>query len=303
MQFLDQLRALRRQRAEWRQAGLRVGLVPTMGNLHAGHLSLIRAASEAADRVVATVFVNPLQFGVGEDFAAYPRTLERDSDMLRDAGCDLLFAPSDAEVYPRGRDQQTFVEVPGLSDQLCGASRPGHFRGVATVVAKLFNMVQPEVAIFGEKDFQQLLVIRRMVEDLNLPVEVVGAPIVREPDGLAMSSRNGYLSAAERAIAPRLRACLITAVARLRSGANFAEVEQDAQNALAAAGFEPDYVSVRRRADLAEPAPDTQLGSGTAQDRALMILAAAQLGRARLIDNLACDLDAPLAERAQDLRP
>ncbi|MCF7980049.1 pantoate--beta-alanine ligase [Lamprobacter modestohalophilus] len=303
MQFLDQLRALRRQRAEWRQAGLRVGLVPTMGNLHAGHLSLIRAASEAADRVVATVFVNPLQFGAGEDFAAYPRTLERDSDMLRDAGCDLLFAPADAEVYPRGRDQQTFVEVPGLSDQLCGASRPGHFRGVATVVAKLFNMVQPEVAIFGEKDFQQLLVIRRMVEDLNLPVEVVGAPIVREPDGLAMSSRNGYLSAAERALAPRLRASLITAAARLRSGANFAEVEQDAQSALAAAGFEPDYVSVRRRADLAEPEPDTQLGAGTAEDRALMILAAAQLGRARLIDNLACDLDAPLAELAQDLRP
>ncbi|WP_462322532.1 pantoate--beta-alanine ligase, partial [Halochromatium sp.] len=224
MQRIDYLQPLRRQRAEWRQAGLSVALVPTMGNLHAGHLSLIRLASERADRVVATVFVNPLQFGAGEDFDAYPRTLEHDSDMLRDAGCDLLFAPSELEVYPRGRDRQTFIEVPGLSDLLCGASRPGHFRGVATVVAKLFNMVQPELAIFGEKDFQQLLVIRRMVEDLNLPVEVVGAPIVRERDGLAMSSRNAYLSAAERAIAPRLQACLAEAVARLRAGARRAAV-------------------------------------------------------------------------------
>ncbi|MEA3640523.1 MAG: pantoate--beta-alanine ligase [Lamprobacter sp.] len=307
MQHLNQLQALRRQRAEWRQAGLRVALVPTMGNLHAGHLSLIRRAAASADRIIATVFVNPLQFGAGEDFAAYPRSLERDSDMLRDAGCDLLFAPSEAEVYPRGRDRQTYIEVPGLSDQLCGASRPGHFRGVATLVAKLFNLVQPEVAIFGEKDFQQLLVIRRMVEDLNLPIEVVGVPIVRESDGLAMSSRNSYLSAAERAIAPRLQASLITAAARLRSGANVAEVELDAKAALAAAGFEPDYVSVRRRADLAEPEPEpeheTRLGLGSAEDRALIILAAAQLGRARLIDNLVCDLDAPLAEPARNLRP
>ena len=298
MQRIESLGALRKQRAQWRQAELRVALVPTMGNLHAGHLSLIRAAAERADRVVATVFVNPLQFAAGEDFDAYPRTLERDSDMLRDAGCDLLFAPPETEVYPRGRDHQTFVEVPGLSDLLCGASRPGHFRGVATVVMKLFNMVQPEVAIFGKKDFQQLLVIRCMVEDLDLPLEVVGAPIVREHDGLAMSSRNAYLNAAERAIAPRLQACLTEAVARLRAGAPSDEVEREAKCALTADGFEPDYLSVRRRSNLAEPEPSL----AAAEDRALIVLAAAQLGRARLIDNLACDLDAPLAERAPDLR-
>lgn len=292
MKRIEHLSLLREQRAEWRQTGQRVALVPTMGNLHAGHLSLIRAASARAERVVATVFVNPLQFGAGEDFNSYPRTLERDADMLRDAGCDLLFAPAEAEVYPRGRDQQTFVEVPGLSAQLCGASRPGHFRGVATVVAKLFNMVQPELAIFGEKDFQQLLVIRRMVEDLNLPIEVVGAPIVRETDGLAMSSRNAYLSAAERAIAPRLQACLLDAVARLQAGARAQEVEAAARRELAAAGFAPDYVSVRRRSDLAEP----EASLSSTEDRALIVLAAAQLGRARLIDNLACDLD-PSVER------
>jgi pantoate--beta-alanine ligase len=241
------------------------------------------------------VFVNPLQFGAGEDFASYPRTLADDAAMLREAGCDLLFAPSEREVYPRGRDEQTFVEVPALSDELCGASRPGHFRGVATVVLKLFNMVQPDVAIFGEKDFQQLLVIRRMVEDVDLPLEVVGAPIVREPDGLAMSSRNGYLTAAERAIAPRLSETLAAAVARLREGAPIAEVERSALQALAAAGFDPDYVSVRRRADLRTPPAGPVAGARDAGDRALIVLAAATLGRARLIDNLACDLDAEVA--------
>ncbi|MFP4062005.1 MAG: pantoate--beta-alanine ligase [Halochromatium sp.] len=291
MERIERLQRLRERRGAWRQAGLRVALVPTMGNLHVGHLSLIHEAAARAERVVASVFVNPLQFGAGEDFSQYPRTLEHDADMLRDAGCDLLFAPAEAEVYPRGRAAQTVIEVPGLGDQLCGASRPGHFRGVATVVAKLLNMVQPEVAIFGEKDFQQLLIIRRMVDDLDLPVEIVGAPIVRERDGLAMSSRNSYLSAAERAIAPRLYANLVTAAARLRSGASCAAVEHEAEQALAAAGFEPDYVSVRRRSDLATP----DALSDSAPDRALIILAAARLGRARLIDNLACDLDAPPA--------
>lgn len=291
MEHIERLKTLRRRRSEWRQSGLRVALVPTMGHLHPGHLSLIREAAARADRVVASVFVNPLQFGASEDFSQYPRTLERDSDMLRDAGCDLLFAPSEAEVYPRGREGQSVIEVPGLSDQLCGASRPGHFRGVATVVAKLLNMVQPEVAIFGEKDFQQLLIIRRMVADLNLPVEIVGAPIVRERDGLAMSSRNSYLNTAERAIAPRLHANLVAVATRLRAGVSREAVEHEAEQALAAAGFEPDYVSVRRRSDLAKPAP----APGTPTDRALIILAAARLGRARLIDNLACDLDASLA--------
>ncbi len=286
MEQVERLMALREQRAQWQRSGLRVGFVPTMGNLHAGHLSLVREARSRADRVVASIFVNPLQFGAGEDFASYPRTLERDAEMLREAGCDLLFAPTEAEVYPHGRDDQTFVEVPGLSEQLCGASRPGHFRGVATVVLKLFNMVQPEVAIFGEKDFQQLLVIRRLVEELDLPIEVIGAPTQREPDGLAMSSRNGYLNAEERAIAPRLRAALLAAAGRLIEGVGCAEVERETLSALAAAGFTPDYVSVRRRLDLLPPGLERR----AAEDRALIILAAARLGRARLIDNLACDL-------------
>lgn len=285
MEQIEKLATLRERREQWRREGLRVGFVPTMGNLHAGHRSLIHEAARRAERVVASIFVNPMQFGAGEDFASYPRTLERDAQMLRDAGCDLLFAPAEAEVYPRGRDGQTLVEVPGLSDELCGASRPGHFRAVATVVTKLFNMVQPEVAIFGEKDFQQLLVIRRLVNELDLPIEIVGAPILREPDGLAMSSRNGYLSAAERAIAPQLRVALLAAVQRLQGGADCPTVEQETEQALAAAGLAPDYVSVRRRSDLSRP--DAALSDPA--DRALIILAAAQLGRARLIDNLACD--------------
>ncbi|MBK1703016.1 pantoate--beta-alanine ligase [Halochromatium glycolicum] len=291
MERVEYVRELRERRAAWRRAGQRVALVPTMGHLHAGHLALISEAARYAGRVVATVFVNPLQFGAGEDFAAYPRTLERDARMLREAGCDLLFAPAETEVYPRGRDGQTFVEVPGLSDDLCGSSRPGHFRGVATVVAKLFNMVQPEVAVFGEKDFQQLLVIRRMAADLDLPIEIVGAPTVREADGLAMSSRNAYLSTAERAIAPRLYQTLIAAAARLRAGASSTEIEQEGMDALSAAGFVPDYLSIRRRADLLPPAEPPR----DEADRALILLAAARLGRARLIDNLACDLGVPVA--------
>lgn len=286
MEQVEQLAALRERRRQWRSAGLAVGFVPTMGNLHAGHLSLIREAARRADRVVASIFVNPMQFGAGEDFARYPRTLARDAEMLRDAGCDLLFAPTETEVYPRGRDDQTVVEVPGLSDQLCGASRPGHFRGVATVVTKLFNMVQPEIAIFGEKDYQQLLVIRRLVADLDLPIEIVGAPILREPDGLAMSSRNAYLNAGERAIAPQLRAALLVAVQRLKDGEDRQVVERETEQTLATAGWAPDYVSVRRRSDLSQPDPALH----EPEDRTLIILAAAQIGRARLIDNLACDL-------------
>jgi pantoate--beta-alanine ligase len=288
---IDSIAALRARRAQWRREAKRVALVPTMGNLHAGHLSLIGAAAERGDRIIASVFVNPLQFGPGEDFAAYPRTLERDAALLRDAGCDLLFAPAETEVYPRGREGQTFVEVPGLSDELCGASRPGHFRGVATVVAKLFNMVQPDLAVFGEKDLQQLLVIRRLVADLDLPIEIIGAPIVREDDGLAMSSRNRYLGAGERALAPALYSTLTRAAEQVRSGVALATVEQQAREALAAAGLVPDYVSVRRRSDLGRPPVEP----AEAADRALVILAAAQLGRARLIDNLACERPAPVA--------
>jgi pantoate--beta-alanine ligase len=291
MQTIQQISALRAQVADWRRAGLRVGLVPTMGNLHAGHLALVRDALERADRVVTSIFVNPLQFGPGEDFYAYPRTPERDAEMLAEAGNHCLFAPTESEVYPNGRDGQTFVEVPGLSDILCGASRPGHFRGVATVVAKLFNMVQPDVAIFGAKDYQQLMVIRRMTAELDLSVEIVGYPVVREPDGLALSSRNGYLTPEQRAQAPLLQVQLQRLADVLKAGAATADAEWDAARGLAASGFKPDYVSVRRRADLAHP----QSG-----DRALVILAAAYLGKARLIDNLEFDLpeSSPTAELA-----
>jgi pantoate--beta-alanine ligase len=270
------LAELRERRAAFATAGERVAFVPTMGNLHDGHLELVRRGRALAPRVVVSIFVNPLQFGAGEDLASYPRTLERDAGLLEAAGADLLFAPPVAEMYPR--PQQTRVEVPGLSDILCGASRPGHFVGVATVVCKLLNMVQPQVALFGEKDFQQLAVIRRMVEDLCVPVQILGVPTVREPDGLAMSSRNGYLTAAERRQAPALYRALQAAAAALATGAADPEaVARQAAAAIDAAGLRTDYVSVRRAGDLA-PA-----GAGDAD---LVVLAAAYLGRARLIDNL-----------------
>lgn len=283
MQTIHEIVPMRAQVSDWHRSGLRVGLVPTMGNLHAGHLTLVREALARADRVVVSVFVNPLQFGADEDLAAYPRTPVEDASALRAAGCHCLFAPGEDEVYPRGRTQQTLIEVPDISDVLCGASRPGHFRGVATVVAKLFNMVQPDLAVFGEKDFQQLLVIRRMTAELCFPVSIVGVPIVREPDGLALSSRNAYLSEQERAAAPALYAALRRLAERLDAGEDPADAEWDAARELSAAGFKPDYVSVRRRADLATAGPD---------DRELVILAAAWLGKARLIDNLCVDLSA-----------
>ena len=288
MQMLttQQISVLRAQIADWRRAGLRVGLVPTMGNLHAGHLALVRDALSRTDRVVTSIFVNPLQFGPDEDLDAYPRTLERDAEMLAEAGNHCLFAPDESTMYPNGRDGQTFVEVPGLSDMLCGACRPGHFRGVATVVAKLFNMVQPDVAVFGAKDYQQLLVIQRMATELDLPVEIVGHPIVRESDGLAMSSRNGYLSAEERTQAPLLLAQLRRLADALKAGETPADAEWDSARALSASGFKPDYISVRRRADLGHARPG---------DRALVVLAAAYLGKARLIDNLEIDLPAASA--------
>jgi pantoate--beta-alanine ligase len=286
MHTLHQIHLLRALIADWRRAGLRIALVPTMGNLHRGHLVLVGEALARADRVVTSVFVNPLQFGPAEDFDSYPRTLEQDAALLGEAGNHALFAPSEREVYPNGRDGCTRVDVPVLSDQLCGASRPGHFSGMATVVAKLFNMVQPDLALFGEKDFQQLLVIRRMTADLNLPVEIVGVPTVREADGLAMSSRNGYLTPEERAVAPRLYATLRQAAGALRDGVAAAEVEREALRSLAAAGFRPDYVSVRRRDDLAPPVQGAAGG-------ALVVLAAARLGAARLIDNLAVDVPGP----------
>lgn len=270
---------LRRRVAAWKAQGLRVAFTPTMGALHDGHLSLVRLGLEKADRVVASVFVNPTQFGPGEDFEAYPRDEARDADLLASAGCALLYAPSVAEMYSPGAS--TTVNVSGVSQPLDGRARPGHFQGVATVVAKLLNQCGPDVAVFGEKDFQQLQVIRRLVADLDMPVEIVGAPTARAADGLALSSRNAYLTAEERAIAPALHATLNAAAQRLRKGDPVEAVERDAVASLLAAGFSRvDYVEVR------EPASLERLGPAAIAQEA-RLLAAAHLGRARLIDNIA----------------
>jgi len=254
-----------------------------MGNLHAGHLRLIERARGGADAVVASIYVNPLQFGPNEDFAAYPRTLEDDRRRLDDAGTDLLFAPGDAEIYPRGPQAQTVVEVPGVSDILCGAFRPGHFRGVTTVVNRLLNLVQPDVAVFGNKDYQQLLVIRLMVADLGMTVAIEGVDTVREADGLAYSSRNRYLNAEERRTAPLLYVTLRELADALgKSPADAGEALEGARARLQAAGFRPEYLELRRRTDLA-PAG--------AADREAVLLAAAWLGRTRLIDNLEVSLN------------
>ncbi len=261
----------------WREAGLRVALVPTMGFLHQGHLSLVRLGHARADRVVASLFVNPTQFAPSEDFEAYPRDEARDGALLASAGCDLLYAPTVAEMYPHGF--ATTVSVAGVSAPMDGLARPTHFAGVATIVAKLLTQCQPDVAIFGEKDYQQLMVIKRLAHDLDLPVEIVGAPTVREPDGLALSSRNSYLTPQERGIAPQLNAALRSAGEALRAGASVAEVEADGLAALAAAGFaKVDYFEVRGADDLA------RLGPGPV-DGAARVFVAARLGKARLIDN------------------
>ena len=276
---------LRKRIQRWRDINQKVALVPTMGNLHAGHIALVKHAQQLADRVVVSIFVNPMQFGPKEDFAAYPRTPDADRLQLAVAGTDLLFTPEVDEVYPGGMDKVSRVEVPAFDGILDGASRPGHFTGVATVVTKLFNMVQPDVAVFGEKDYQQLLVIRRMVKDLCLPVQVVGHPTLREPDGLAMSSRNQYLTKSERAQAPLLRRVLAEAGALLRDGSkDFHGLQAQARRRLEEGGFKPDYVEVRN-ADTLAPA--------TADDTRLVVLAAAWLGKARLIDNLSMDLGVP----------
>jgi pantoate--beta-alanine ligase len=262
----------------WHREGQRVAFVPTMGNLHPGHVSLIEAARRHGERFVASIFVNPMQFGPNEDFAHYPRTPREDEHMLSTAGCDLMFMPEVAEIYPYGSERATRVEVPGLSRILDGEFRPGHFEGVSTVVAKLFHIVEPDVAVFGEKDFQQLAVIRRMVAELCMPVQIVAAPTVRDADGLAMSSRNQYLTPAERALAPKIYATLQAAATRVRSGeADFASIERSGFKALEGAGFRPDYFSLRQAADLAPP---------SAASRELVVLTAARLSRARLIDNV-----------------
>ena len=265
---------------DWRLARDSIAFVPTMGNLHAGHASLVAAAHAHGRRVVASVFVNPLQFGPNEDYTAYPRTPVDDEALLTELGADVLFLPTVEEMYPKGTAGSTIVDVPEIANILCGRFRPGHFQGVATVVVKLLNLVQPDVAIFGEKDYQQLTVIRTSVEDLCLPVKIVGAPTVRAEDGLALSSRNRYLDAEERTRAPAMYRALDRARRRLESGeVDLAAIEREGLESLAAAGFRPDYFEVRMAGTLAVP-------HGRNVD--VVVLAAARLSRARLIDNLQC---------------
>jgi pantoate--beta-alanine ligase len=278
METVTTIAAVRARVREWKSTAKRIAFVPTMGNLHRGHISLIDAARRSAERFVASIFVNPMQFGPNEDFAHYPRTAQQDAAMLSAAGCDLMFMPDAQEIYPDGYENATRVEVPELSRILCGQFRPGHFEGVATVVAKLFNIVEPDVAVFGEKDFQQLTVIRRLTADMCYPIEIVGAPTVRETDGLAMSSRNQYLTAEERRIAPRLYRALQEAVRRIRQGErDFAALERAGSEELARAGFQSEYFAVRDARTLG--VPSNHPGE-------LVVLAAARLGKARLIDNL-----------------
>ncbi|MDU8500397.1 pantoate--beta-alanine ligase [Pseudomonas syringae] len=278
MNTVKTVQELRAAVARARSEGKRIALTPTMGNLHSGHAALVAKAAQRADFVVATIFVNPLQFGPNEDLATYPRTLTADQEKLLQAGCNLLFTPSVEEMYPHGMADQTLVSVPHLSQGLCGASRPGHFEGVATVVSKLFNMVQPDLAIFGEKDFQQLAVIRAMVRDLNMPIQIIGEPTVRADDGLALSSRNGYLNDAQRAAAPALyQAIRQTADAISAGEQDFDALLTSKKQQLEAAGFRIDYLEIRDA---------TSLRPVTATDRDVVILAAAFLGKTRLIDNL-----------------
>jgi pantoate--beta-alanine ligase len=281
MQTVQDAAALRATIRGWRSNGQTVGFVPTMGNLHAGHQSLIRLARARADKVVASVFVNPTQFGPNEDFERYPRTLAQDSAALSEQECDLLFAPEVATLYPFGPANSVLLRVPEITTMLEGAHRPGHFDGMATVVCKLFNLVQPDLAVFGQKDFQQLKVIERMVRDLSLPIKVVSAPIVRADDGLALSSRNQYLSPDERSRAPYLHSTLLQMRELLDAGHAWQAVEQAAHARLVRAGFAPDYAVIRCAENLGEP-------TGQAGER-LVALVAARLGSTRLIDNLLLD--------------
>lgn len=285
MNTVKSVRELRAAVAQARAEGKQIAFVPTMGNLHAGHAALVEKAAQRADFVVASIFVNPLQFGPSEDLDKYPRTLLADQEKLVEAGCHLLFTPDVEEMYPHGMHGQTRVSVPGVSEGLCGASRPGHFEGVATVVSKLFNMVQPDLAIFGQKDFQQLAVIRTLVRDLNMPIQIIGEPTVRADDGLALSSRNGYLSPEQREAAPLLYRSLQEMATAIRAGdRDYTKLINAAQQQHSAAGFRPDYLEVREA---------NSLRPATADDRQLVILVAAFIGSTRLIDNLAFDLDTP----------
>jgi pantoate--beta-alanine ligase len=280
--IIETLPLLRQHIRRLRLEGKRIALVPTMGNLHDGHMKLVDEAKARADVVVVSIFVNPMQFDRPDDLVRYPRTLQEDSEKLNKRKVDLIFAPAPADIYPHGTDTQTYVDVPGLSTMLEGASRPGHFRGVSTIVSKLFNMVQPDVACFGEKDFQQLALIRKMVADMGYDIEIVGVPIVRAKDGLALSSRNGYLTAAERKIAPGLSQVMNGIAKKLQAGErDLDEMIALGEQELNEKGFRSDEVQIRDA--------DTLLELTETSKRAV-ILVAAWLGQARLIDNKQVEL-------------
>ncbi|WP_404342853.1 pantoate--beta-alanine ligase [Pseudoalteromonas mariniglutinosa] len=282
MQSITEIKSLRSQIKAWRQAGLNIALVPTMGNLHQGHFSLVEKAKNLADKVVVSIFVNPMQFGENEDLDNYPRSLNEDKQGLAELNTDIVFTPSVDTIYPNGLGEQSYVDVPGVSMGYCGGSRPGHFRGVATVVTKLFNLVQPDFACFGEKDFQQLQVIKTMTRDLSIPVEIIGVATCREVSGLAMSSRNGYLTDQQKDTAKALFATLKNLATQLQQGArDFEILTNEAKQQLEKAGLIPDYLTIAERSTL-KPA--------TLNDSHLVILAAAYLGSVRLIDNLQVDL-------------
>ena len=261
----------------WRSKGETVAVVPTMGNLHQGHITLVNEAKKRADHVVVSIFVNPMQFSANEDLDGYPRTLAQDSEKLMLAGTELLFTPTPEIIYPKGLAQQTFIEVPEIGDELCGASRPGHFRGVATIVSKLFNIVQPDIALFGRKDFQQLMIIKTMVEDLSMPIDVIGVETIREASGLAMSSRNGYLTTEEKHSAATLKQALDSIVNAIQRGEAIQQAISIAKKRLITVGFTPDYLEVRNANTLRQV---------TAADSELVVIGAAYLGKARLIDNV-----------------
>jgi pantoate--beta-alanine ligase len=276
MLVIESIIPLREQLASWKRSGQSIALVPTMGNLHGGHMSLVKDARKVADRIVVSIYVNPAQFVAGEDFASYPRTFEQDHAQLDGKGVDVLFHPVTSEIYPDNTEQQVTVRVPSLDNIFCGKFRPGHFAGVATVVTKLFNIVQPDVAIFGEKDYQQLLVIKKLVNDLCIPVKIIESPTVRESDGLAMSSRNSYLTAEERTIAPVLFQVLKRVQEEIVKGNTaYTQIEQQAQARLNQAGFVTEYFAIRSADDLSENVNGD-----------LVVLAAVRLGKARLIDNV-----------------
>jgi len=284
MLFIESIPELRKIISQQKQTGKKIVFVPTMGNLHEGHLQLIDLAKKHGEFVVCSIFVNPTQFGENEDFDAYPRTLEADQEKLRGRKCDLLFFPKTSDIYPKGlnKSQLTFVRVPGISEVLCGKSRPGHFDGVATVVSKLFNLVLPDTAIFGEKDKQQLAIIRAFSEDLNFPIQIVEAPITREANGLAMSSRNGYLTPSEKEQAAFIYQLIQSTKQQIQKGnRNFIQLQIDANQLLASKGFRPDYFEIRNTKSLA-PA--------SIEDKQITILVATFLGKTRLIDNISISL-------------